>query len=175
MRGFIGFTSKEKEDILKQHSTPYDGYSVRSQNNNMYPLTVYDNAKDKGGITLDNNNNPGYYRNHKINEIAAKNLHYDEIDDPYEFDSNGPGDPNLGYDVYNGTLPAYDFDSQGPSDPYYGGITNLGDEEESDNENKEFEFDMVDFGDYIDNENEENITEEVIKTLDMFKRFKKFN
>jgi hypothetical protein len=175
MRGFIGLTSKEKEDILKQHSTPYDGYSVRSQNNNMYPLTVYDNAKDKGGITLDNNNNPGSYRNHKINEIAAKNLHYDEIDPAYEFDSKGPGDPNLGYNVYNKTKPPYDFDSQGPADPFYGGGYQTGDEDTNIQDEKEFEFDTKDFEDYIDGEDEENISESVNKTLEMFKKFKNYN
>ena len=157
MRGFIGLTSKEKEDILKQHSQQYDGYSVRSQNNsNMYPITVYDNAKDKGGITLDNNYNPGIYRNHKINEIAAKNLHYDSIDDAYEFDSNGPGDPNLGYNVYAQTNNAYDFDSQGPADPYYGGGTQPGGDHF---EKKEvFDFDMIDFDEYINDQDVDDIT-----------------
>jgi hypothetical protein len=102
MKGFIGLTAKEKEDILKQHVKPYDGYAVGNVNTNMYPLTVYDAARDKGGITVDNHGNPGVYRNHNINEIAAKNLHYDAIEEPYEFDSQGPGDPNLGYDVYIG-------------------------------------------------------------------------
>jgi hypothetical protein len=40
---------------------------------------------------------------------------------------------------------------------------------------KDFEFDMVDFEDYIENKNKENIEESVFKTIDMFKRFKKFN
>jgi hypothetical protein len=39
----------------------------------------------------------------------------------------------------------------------------------------DFEFDMVDFEDYIEGEDKSNIEESVNKTIDMFKRFKKFN
>lgn len=191
MRGFIGLTSKEKEDILKKHTQPYDGYATRNVSSNMYPITVYDDTKDNQGITLDNKNNPMSYRNHGINEIAAKNLHYDEIDSAYEFDSNGPGDENLGYDVYSQTLPSYDFDSQGPRDPFYGGGTQTGEEKHTPKK-KEFSFDMEDFDEYVketsfedllddesllDKQEDEieEIYESINKTNHMFKRIKKFN
>lgn len=168
MKGFIGLTTKEKEDILKQHVKPYDGYAVGNVNTNMYPLTVYDAARDKGGITVDNNGNPGTYRNHNINEIAAKPLNYDSIEEPYEFDSQGPGDPNLGYDVYNGTLPSYDFDSKGPVDVY------------EDDEIESEEFEDFYFDDLIDDDENlqskrDQIEESVKKTLDVFKKFKNYN
>jgi hypothetical protein len=192
MRGFIGLTAKEKEDILQKHSKPYDGYSTMGQSGNMYPITVYDDARDNQGVTLDNKNNPTLYKNHRINEIAAKNLHYDEIDPAYEFDSDGPGDPNLGYDVYSQTLPSYDFDSQGPADPYYGGGTQPGDEDTNIQNEPKTEFDTKDFDEYIKDtsfedllddeslldkrEDElEEIHESINKTKDMFKRFKNFN
>lgn len=163
MKGFIGLTSKEKEDILKQHSTPYDGYAVGNVNTNMYPITVYDAAKDKDGITVNNTGNPGVYRNHNINEIAAKNLHYDEIDNAYEFDSKGPGDPNLGYNVYNDTMTPYDFDSKGPVDVY------------EDETNEDFYFnDLVDADEELQAKRDE-IEESVKKTLEVFKKFKKYN
>jgi hypothetical protein len=197
MKGFIGLTAKEKEDILKKHTQPYDGYATMGGSGNMYPLTVYNNAKDSDGITLNNQNNATAYKNHKINEIAAKNLHYDEIDPAYEFDSDGPGDPNLGYDVYNQTKKAYDFDSQGPADPYYGGGTQPGDEDmdvddTDDRDMDEIEFDTKDFDEYVketsfedllddesllDKQEDEieEIHESISKTKDMFKRFKNFN
>jgi hypothetical protein len=196
MRGFVGLTSKEKEDILKKHSQPYDGYATMGQSGNMYPITVYNDARDNQGVTLDNKNNPTQYKNHRINEIAAKNLHYDEIEPAYEFDSDGPGDPNLGYDVYNQTKNAYDFDSQGPADPYYGGGVQPGDYDmDVDTEEQDMEginFDTKDFGQYIKDtsfedllddeslldkqEDEiEEIHESINKTKDMFKRFKNFN
>jgi hypothetical protein len=196
MRGFVGLTSKEKEDILKKHSQPYDGYATMGQSGNMYPITVYNDARDNQGVTLDNKNNPTQYKNYRINEIAAKNLHYDEIEPAYEFDSDGPGDPNLGYDVYNQTKNAYDFDSQGPADPYYGGGVQPGDYDmDVDTEEQDMEginFDTKDFGQYIKDtsfedllddeslldkqEDEiEEIHESINKTKDMFKRFKNFN
>jgi len=196
MRGFVGLTSKEKEDILKKHSQPYDGYATMGQSGNMNPITVYNDARDNQGVTLDNKNNPTQYKNHRINEIAAKNLHYDEIEPAYEFDSDGPGDPNLGYDVYNQTKNAYDFDSQGPADPYYGGGVQPGDYGmDVDTEEQYMEginFDTKDFGQYIKDtsfedllddeslldkqEDEiEEIHESINKTKDMFKRFKNFN
>lgn len=191
MRGFIGLTAKEKEDILKKHTQPYDGYATRGISGNMYPITVYDDAKDNQGITLDNKNNPTQYKNHKINEIAAKNLHYDEIDPAYEFDSDGPGDPNLGYDVYSQTLPSYDFDSQGPADPYYGGVTKQPPIESNSRIKNKFEFDTNDFEDYIKDtsfddllddetlldkkeEEIEEIKESYNKTKQMFKKITKW-
>lgn len=163
MKGFIGLSSKEKEDILKQHSKTYDGYAVGNVNTNMYPLTVYDAARDKEGITVNNTGNPGVYRNHNINEIAAKNLHYDEIDPAYEFDSQGPGDPNLGYNVYNDTLPSYDFDSQGPTDVY------------EDEQFEDFYFDdLIDDDERLENKRDQ-IEESIKKTLNVFKKFKKYN
>ena len=197
MRGFVGLTAKEKEDILKKHNQPYDGYATMGQKGNMYPITVYNDARDNQGVTLDNKNNPTQYKNYRINEIAAKNLHYDEIEPAYEFDSDGPGDPNLGYDVYNQTKRAYDFDSQGPADPYYGGGTQPGDEymdvdDTDDRDMDEVEFDTKDFDEYVKEtsfedllddeslldkkEDElEEIHESINKTKDMFKRFKNFN
>jgi hypothetical protein len=197
MRGFVGLTAKEKEDILKKHNQPYDGYATMGQKGNMYPITVYNDARDNQGVTLDNKNNPTQYKNYRINEMAAKKLHYEEIEPAYEFDSDGPGDPNLGYDVYNQTKKAYDFDSQGPADPYYGGGTQPGDEDmdvddTDDRDMDEVEFDTKDFYEYVKEtsfedllddeslldkkEDElEEIHESINKTKDMFKRFKNFN
>jgi hypothetical protein len=193
MRDFSMMSDEERQQIRQQHSKLYDGYVVGNVPSNMTPLTVYDAARDKEGITVTPKGDVKTYRNHKINEIAAKNLHYDEIDPAYEFDSVGPGDENLGYNVYNSTKPPFDFDSQGPADPYYGGGYQSGDEDTDINDsNDTTEFDTVDFDDYIDDmsfddlvndeslldkkEDEiEEIYENINKTKDMFKRFKKFN
>jgi hypothetical protein len=174
MRGFSTMTDDERQRIAKLHSQTYDGYAIGNVQSNMTPLTVYDARNDKEGITVTNTGNVKTYRNHNINEIAAKNLHYDEIDPAYEFDSPGPGDPNLGYDVYSQTIPSYDFDSKGPSDPFYGGGYQTGEEEHTPEE-KEFSFDMKDFEDYIEDEKVDDLNESLERTTDMFKRFKKFN
>ncbi len=41
MKGFIGLTAKEKEDILKLHSKPYDGYSVGNVNTRVLTYTFF--------------------------------------------------------------------------------------------------------------------------------------
>ena len=93
MRGYSTMTDKERESIIKQHNQVYDGYAVGNVPSNMTPLTVYDAARDKGGITVTNLGDVRQYTNHNVNETAAKNFHYDEIDEPYNFKSGGPMDP----------------------------------------------------------------------------------
>lgn len=162
MKGFIGLTNAAKEDILKQHSKPYDGYSVGNVSSNMYPITTFNDARDNNGITVDMNGNVKSYTNHRINEIAAKNLHYDEIDPAYEFDSQGP-QQSMVIDMYD-EKPAYDFNSKGPVDVF---------------EDDEYFFDVSD-SDFTDNEDIEDdgkindITESVNKTLEMFRKFKNY-
>jgi len=133
-------SDEERQQITKLHAKPYDGYAVGNVQSNMTPLTVYDAINDKEGITVTNTGLVKTYHNHNINEIAAKNLHYDEIDEPYEFKSGGPVDS---------------FREE--------------DEEEYD------EIEEMDFEGDIEEEKIEDITESVNKTLDMFKRFKKYN
>jgi hypothetical protein len=148
MKGFIGLTSNEKEDILKKHSKLYDGYAVGNVNTNMYPLTTYNDARDSGGLTVTNNGEVKTYINHKINEITAKPLNYDEIDQAYEFESDGPQQSMTQMGM--GKKP-YEFKSKGPSDVF--------------NEDECEECESM----------ESDLKEEVYKTLDMFKRFNKFN
>lgn len=174
MRGFSGLSKRDTEHIMKLHADVYDGYAVGNVTSNMSPITIYNNAKDSGGITLSSKNVVTSYKNHQINEIAAKNLHYDEIEPAYDFDSPGPQQsmvqPNPG-------KKPYEFDSQGPSDPYYGG----GYHEDGSNYKEEKDghnFDrLLDIEDYLDKEESEieSVNESLIRTLDMFKRFKNFN
>lgn len=161
MKGLIGLTGNERDDILKQHRELYNGYATKNVSTNMYPLTVHDHATDKGGITLNNDGNVKTYTNVNINEITAKALNYDEIDQAYEFDSKGPGDENLGYNVYSDVKPAYDFDSIGPSDVF---------EEEG-----FVELDDINLKDEVEEDKLDGVTESVNKTLEMFKKFKKYN
>jgi len=140
MRGYSKMSDEERQQITKLHAKPYDGYAVGNVPTNMTPLSVYDARNDKDGITVTNTGVVKTYHNHNINEIAAKNLHYDEIDEPYEFKSGGPMDS---------------FREE--------------DEEEYD------EIEEMDFEGDIEEDKIEDITESVNKTLDMFKRFKKYN
>lgn len=156
MKGFIGLTQKAKEDILKQHSKPYDGYAVGNVPSNMYPLTTFNDARDNKGITVDMNGNVKPYTNHRINEITAKPLNYDEIEPAYEFDSQGP-ETAMVVDPYDES-PAYEFKSKGPVDVF---------EDPEYNELLNSDEDLQ--------QKRDEIEESVYKSLDMFKRFQKFN
>ena len=152
MRGFSSMSDEERQQIKQQHSKPYDGYATNYVTSNMTPLTVYDAAQDKSGMTVNAKGEVKPYHNHNINETAAKNFHYDEIDDPYTFKSKGPMDPFREEEDK--------FDEL---------------EEESHNEFEEID-ENEEWGD-IENPKVggTDITEEINRSLDMFKRFKKFN
>jgi hypothetical protein len=72
MRGYFGLgqlSSEEKSDILDQHKSVYNGYrTMQPQVSNTQPLTVYDFAGDKDGITVNNKGEVKKYTNMGINE-----------------------------------------------------------------------------------------------------------
>jgi len=154
-------SDEDRQSILKQHSTVYDGYATGNVPSNMTPLTVYDAAGDKEGITVDNLGNVKTYRNHNVNEITAKPGNYDSIDQAYEFESDGPQQSMTQMGM--GKAP-YDFVSKGPSDVY---------EDEELYGDVEFD-DLLDDEEKLDGE-EDQIEESVNKSLDMFRRFNKYN
>jgi hypothetical protein len=185
---FFKMTNKEKENILDKHKSVYDGYVTQYVKPNQEPLYVQDFANDKGGITLSNKGNVTSYKNMNINEsdamTGAKYLPdetFEEVEETYTWSSGynpidriGDGDE----DLKHGTM------SDGDICPKCGGS-------DSDCEicsDKEFEYDYDDdetkltddfepfdlnFDD-LDKEENENINEEVNKTLNMFKRFERF-
>ncbi len=164
MRGYSIMSDDERQSILKQHQTVYDGYATGNVPSNMTPLTVYDPAGDKEGVTVDNKGNVKTYTNHSINEIAAKPGNYDEIEPAYEFESEGPQQSMTQMGM--GKRP-YDFVSQGPSDVYEdeleGGV-----------------YDNIDFDELLSDDEElqqkrDQIEEKINESLDMFKRFQKYN
>ena len=161
MRGYSTMSDEDRQSILKQHSTVYDGYATGNVSSNMTPLTVYDAAGDKEGVTVDNLGNVKTYRNHNVNEITAKPGNYDSIYQAYEFESDGPQQSMTQMGM--GKAP-YDFVSKGPSDVYEDEEL-YGDIEFDDLLNKEDEL----------NGEEDQIEESVNKSLDMFRRFNKYN
>lgn len=86
---FFGITKEERENILDQHKTVYDGYVTQyGQNSNEQPLYVQDFANDKEGITVTNKGEVKPYTNMNINETH------------YGLDMIGDGDD----DLINGTV-----------------------------------------------------------------------
>lgn len=168
MRGYSTMSDEDRQSILKQHSTPYDGYATGNVQSNMTPLSVYDPAGDKFGVTVDNKGNVKQYTNHNVNEgvneITAKPGNYDEIEPAYEFESDGPQQSMTQLGV--GKRP-YDFVSQGPSDVYEDEV------EEEMYEDAEFD-DLLNADEDLQIQRDQ-IEESVNKSLDMFKRFQKYN
>ncbi len=161
MRGYSKMSDEDRQSILKQHATVYDGYATGNVQSNMTPLTVYDAARDKEGVTVDSNGNVKTYINHNINEITAKPLNYDEIDPAYEFESDGPQQSMTQMGM--GKRP-YEFVSKGPSDVY---------EDEDYFEDADFDA-LLNYDEDLQHKRDQ-IEENVNKSLDMFRRFKGFN
>lgn len=91
---FFKMTNEERNNILDQHKTIYDGYVTEyAQGENKQPLYVQDFANDKGGITVNNKGEVKPYGNVGINESIDGRL-----------DMIGDGDD----DLRNGTV---DFSS----------------------------------------------------------------
>jgi hypothetical protein len=232
---FFGITREEKDNILNQHKTIYDGYVTRYGQNNEQPLYIQDFANDKEGITVSNNGTVKKYTNMNINEsfdgrdmigdgdFDLKNgtvdmdsfmdYHFDDGGDEIEYVSLGKEegcDDDIDIEIeigegWDSPLMKKYYDDYTPekfrklpkvfghgmSD--YEGTELVGDEEDefdsySDYYNDDFNYDK-DYDEeddfeplterHFDYEVDEDIlpdlTEKLNESLDMFKRFRKYN
>ena len=82
MRGYFGLgqlSASEKQDILNQHKSLYNGYqTMQPQVSNTQPLYVFDAAGDKDGIVVNNKGEVKKYTNMGINEQVETNEVCDE-------------------------------------------------------------------------------------------------
>jgi hypothetical protein len=79
MRGYFGLgqlSATEKQDILNQHKSVYNGYqTMQPQVSNTQPLYTYDFAGDKDGIVVNNKGEVKKYTNMGINEqVESKEM-----------------------------------------------------------------------------------------------------
>ena len=65
---FFKMTQAEKNNILDQHKTIYDGFATQYGQPKEQPLYIQDFANDKNGITVSNKGNVKGYTNMNINE-----------------------------------------------------------------------------------------------------------
>ena len=185
---FFKMSQDEKNNILDQHKTIYDGFVTQfGQTSNTQPLYVQDYANDKGGFVVSNKGNVKPYTNMGINESK---LPLDQIGDSES-------------DLENGTV---DFDNDNTLNHNYDTIS-LGSKIDSDEDDhydkiahqrnfsrKEEDDDLrLDFIDYNDEDEDldfisshdaqlmndvpvdlkENFNAKWVETLDMFNRLLK--
>jgi hypothetical protein len=177
---FFNTTPEERENILDQHKKLYDGYVTKyNQESNMTPLYVQDLANDKGGITVSNKGNVTQYKNIGINESPLDKI------------ADGPTDLKNGtVDLDNAPNDRSKVDSIIMHDRYPSPV----DEESLDDyedemmlNNDQYEYDIDELEDYSAEDISEDLFTEIEEdklpefmskineSLDMFKRFKKYN
>lgn len=194
---FFKMNREEKENILDQHKHLYDGYVTKyNQESNQYPLYVQDLANDKNGISLKNDGTIGNYTNFRINEQPLDRI----ADGPMDL-KNGTVDIDSYQDTEDrNTQFMHDvYPSPNENEEEYVSYGNMADELE--NNKKQYEYDIDELEDYsvddMSSELEESdededvddlemfssVDEDILpdfiselnESLDMFKRFKKYN
>lgn len=147
---YFNISKQEKQNILDKHKTVYDGFVTKyGQSINNQPLYVQDFANDKNGITVSNKGVVKPYTNVNINEI---NIPIDNVGLKR----------NIGLD-FNNNKDEYEDDTD-----WVNQLMSSGDElgEETN------EFDLYT---EIDEDEQEPLKDNVYESLNMFKRFKKYN
>jgi hypothetical protein len=163
---FFKMNKAERNDILDQHRQVYDGFvTTYGQQINQQPLYVQDYANDKGGITVNNKGEVKSYTNMRINEMRYDGMDtglFSEEEDDYTYmtptEEDFSGNDGIG---------------DGPDDLEYGTM-DLPFSIEMDEEDKYFEEDSYLDNEDIDEDMVEPLQEQINKTLNMFKRFKKY-
>ena len=199
---FFKMTNEERTNILDQHKTIYDGYVTEyAQGENKQPLYVQDFANDKGGITVNNKGEVKPYTNMGINEsidgrldmigdgdddlrngtVDFSNIDNDE-DDSYISLGISINDDNDHRDLsmYNSHYGDKNFDFDNEEESFDIELDEVDDTildlkpEWSDEE--EIVNDIYDDGfDEVDEDEKDEFLNKLNESLDMFRRFKKYN
>ena len=201
---FFKMTNEERDNILDQHKTIYDGYVTSyAQQPKEQPLYTQDFANDKEGLTVSNKGVVTAYKNMNINEMRydhkSTGLFADEENGFKETMEQGH---ISGGSIYE---PEESFESEDKDDEYYvslgehldmigdgdddleHGVFGHEDEEdmilispeidfddESDGDDLVFDADSAIFDD-VDEDEVEGLFDDLAESLDMFKRFTKYN
>jgi hypothetical protein len=200
---FLNITKQEKQNILDKHKTVYDGFVTEyGQSINNQPLYVQDFANDKNGITVSNKGVVKNYTNVNINE---SDFPIDNIDskpkfklDVRPFDSGNYEDSG----DWVGELMSSDSELEEGFDDFdmkhFRDGVDYSEEEfppmnkyskkfvKRDLEDLDYfdsridrlgdgGFNEYDFYSELDEEEESEVKEKIEESLNMFKRFKKYN
>ena len=194
---FFKMTNEERTNILDQHKTIYDGYVTEyAQGENKQPLYVQDFANDKGGITVNNKGEVKPYTNMGINEsidgrldmigdgdddlrngtVDFSSIDNDE-DDSYislGITNNDDEDDHRDLSMYNSHYGDKNFDFDIELDEVDDTILDLKPEWSDDEEGIVNDIYNDNF-DEVDEEEKDGFLNKLNESLDMFRRFKKYN
>ena len=200
---FFQMSKDEKNNILNQHKYLYDGYvTIYNQENNKTPIYVQDLANDKMGLTVNNKGvvkpygNMGINESHKGLDMIGGDSH-DQSEMKYRHLKNGPSD--LDNEMFGDDNPSpneeeFDYISLGTvDDDDDRDLPDFPSTEDYDS-NEPFDFEEVDNDDLpdfpsnedyepkepfdfeeVDNDDLPDFIDKLQESLDMFKRFKKYN
>lgn len=191
---FFKMTNEERSNILDQHKQVYDGYATSYiQPSNEQPLYIQDMANDKQGLTVSNKGVVTGYKNMNINEMRydGKSTGLFSEEEPKEQGHVSPGaiydteetfesEEDEGYMVSVGEQ--LDMIGDGPDDMEHGvfGHDHKGNEVlvspevDMDDDDLVFDFDSEIMND-VDTDEVEGLFDNLKESLDMFKRFTKYN
>lgn len=143
---FLNIPNEERNSILDQHKSIYNGYKTSYGTKSEWPLFVQDLANDKEGITVNNRGDVKVYGHMGINENM----------DEMELDMVGDGPMDLESGVFDEEMMEED-------------------EMDFDLEKEEPSYDVdVEFTEELDEEENEKVKENVQESLNWFKRFLKY-
>jgi len=121
MKGYVTISDEDKNNILQQHSTFYNGYAVNNIPSGPQPLRQDLGPSDNNGINVNNRGEVSTYKNHLVNESTEEVKEYDaddmdvsDVDVAYDFESGGPEQ----FKDENDFETELEFDSKGGSDDY---------------------------------------------------------
>jgi len=155
---FFNVSNEDKQNILNQHKEVYDGYVTEYIKPNSEPLYVQDFANDKDGITVSNKGEVMTYKNMNINEMKHDGKDTGLFSDEAEMDEQ------------------LDMIGDGPMDLEHGTVDDVEKKEWEDEFGPMgFEDDIFDELDLDDDEGKDFVVLSINESLDMFKRFKKYN
>jgi hypothetical protein len=181
-------TREEKESILNKHRTIYDGYVTNYSQSNTQPLYVQDLANDKMGLTVNNKGNVSEYKNVGINEMRFDGKSTGLFDEDAQSGSAFHPEQTFESEYLSVGAPL-DMIGDRKDDLEHGTFGHDDEEEiidfdkdetdvldlrvDDDITNDEMVIKYIDEQD-IDEDVIEPIQEQVLKTLNMFKRFNKY-
>ena len=110
MKGYVTISDEDKNNILQQHSTFYNGYATGNVPSGPQPLKQDMGPLDSNGINVNNRGEVSTYKNHMVNEST---------EEVKEYDTNEMDISSLETDDFETEL---EFDRKGGSDDYKDGI-----------------------------------------------------